>query len=72
MMRAEILNPGEKFIGIQDGWIVIKKMNGEIRLLHMNMGIRGGWYVDVRNEVIIARSQEARENTDEIEKKEGV
>ena len=51
-MRVNIMKKGEKFIGIQDGWIILEQKNGSVRLVRIEAD-DDGYRVIPEKEVII-------------------
>ena len=51
-MKINIMQKGEQFIGIQDNWIILKRKNGEIRLVRIEAE-EDGYRVIPDKEIII-------------------
>lgn len=51
-MQIKIMKKGEKFLGIQSGWIMLKRKNGDVRLVKLEQD-EDGYRVNPENEILI-------------------
>ncbi len=40
-MQIKVMKKGEQFVGIQDGWIVLKRKRGDVRLIRIEQDEEG-------------------------------
>lgn len=51
-MQIKVMRKGEQFIGIQDGWIILKRKRGDIRMIRLEQD-EDGYRIIPEQEILI-------------------